>query len=116
MLLHFSKFIRSGIIKFPWNKTSRLRERSREAPANRIDSKGRAFTKGQQMDELIEQVVQKTGIPADQARKAVETVLAFLKSKLPDVVGGQLDQVVAGGAPGGVVDAAKNALGGLLGK
>ena len=36
------------------------------------------------MDELIKQVVQKAGVSEDQAKQAVETVLDFLKDKLPD--------------------------------
>lgn len=68
------------------------------------------------MDELIGQVAQKTGLPADRAREAVEAVLGFLKSKLPPAVGSQLDQVAAGGAPTGLGDLAGKALGGLFGK
>jgi len=37
------------------------------------------------------------------SRKAVETVLNYLKSKLPDAVGSQLDTAAAGGSAGGVV-------------
>jgi hypothetical protein len=67
------------------------------------------------VDELIGQVAQKTGLPADRARTAVETVLGFLKGKLPAAIGSQLDQVV-GGTPSGLGDVAGKALGGLMGK
>jgi hypothetical protein len=60
------------------------------------------------MDELINLVVQKTGISQEQARMAVETVLGFLKSKLPAPIAGQLDSALASG------DVMKN-LGGLAG-
>jgi len=67
------------------------------------------------MEELIAQVSQKTGLPADRAQTAVETVLSFLKSKLPAAIGGQLDQAVGGAGVAGLGDAAKG-LGGLFGK
>ncbi len=68
------------------------------------------------MDQLIDQVVQRTGISEDQARQAVETVLGFLKGRLPAPIASQLDSVVAGqGASGGgsLADQAGQALGGL---
>lgn len=67
------------------------------------------------MDELIGQVAKTTGLSADQARAAVETVLTFLKGKLPPAIGGQLDQALSGGLPAGLGDVAKG-LGGLFGK
>lgn len=71
------------------------------------------------MNELINQVVQRTGIPEDKARMAVETVLNFLKTKLPAPIAGHLDSVVGGGsgegsAGGGLGDVAGK-LGGMLG-
>ncbi len=55
------------------------------------------------MDELIKQVASKTGISEDQARKAVTTVLDFVKDRLPAPLAGQIDNVVSG--EGGVGDA-----------
>lgn len=72
------------------------------------------------MNELINQVVQRTGIPEDKARLAVETVLNFLKTKLPAPIAGHLDSVVGGGGSGegsgggGLGDVAGK-LGGMLG-
>jgi hypothetical protein len=66
------------------------------------------------MDELIKLVAQKTGISPDQARAAVETVVGFLKQKLPAPIAGQLDGVLSGGAAASADDALKG-LGGLLG-
>jgi hypothetical protein len=63
------------------------------------------------MDELTKLVMQKTGLGEDQAKAAAETVISFLKSKLPGPIAAQLDGVLGGGAAG---DAAKN-LGGMLG-
>lgn len=65
------------------------------------------------MNELINLVSQKTGLPPDKAKVAVDTVLNFLKSKLPPNLAGQLDKIAAGG------DASNNPLGdlgGLFGK
>jgi hypothetical protein len=67
------------------------------------------------MEELIKQVAEKTGFPADRAKTAVETVLTFLKSKLPGAIGSQIDQAVSGGNIAGLGDVTKG-LGGLLGK
>lgn len=67
------------------------------------------------MDELIKQVVERTGISEQQARGAVETVLGFIKGRLPEPLAGQLDGLVGGasGAAGGIAGAAGDVLGGL---
>jgi hypothetical protein len=51
------------------------------------------------MNELINQIAQRTGIGEDKARQAAETAIAFLKTKLP-AVGNQLDSLVHGGGIG----------------
>ena len=48
------------------------------------------------MDELIKLVSAKTGLPAEQAKVAVTTVLGFLKEKLPAPLAGQIDALLAG--------------------
>ena len=67
------------------------------------------------MDELIKLVTQKVGISEAQAKQAVETVLGFLKDKLPAPVAGQIEGVLKGG---GMPDAGGigKKLGGLFGK
>ncbi len=67
------------------------------------------------MDELIKLVSSKAGISADQAKVAVNTVLDFLKTKLPAPVASQLDAVLQGSSAGNIADAAKN-IGGMFGK
>jgi hypothetical protein len=47
-------------------------------------------------EDLIKRIVDKTGIPADKARSAAETVLSFLKDKLPGPVSGQIDNIISG--------------------
>ena len=63
------------------------------------------------MDELVDLVVKKTGISEEMARKAVETVLDFLKDKLPGPIAERLDDVLEGGSTGDLL----SGLGGLLG-
>ena len=65
------------------------------------------------MDELIKMVQQRTGIDETQARGAVDTVLGFLKERLPAPIAGQLDAVVGGGTPG--ASGGNDPLGGLGG-
>lgn len=71
------------------------------------------------MNDLVNLVAQKTGISADQARMAVDTVLGFLKSKLPEPLGGQIENLAAGGdgdaGEGGIIDRIKKGVGGLVG-
>lgn len=67
------------------------------------------------MDELVKLVASKTGMSESVARTAVETVISFLKQKLPAPVAGQLDSLLAGGGQdiaGKAGDALKG-LGGL---
>ena len=49
------------------------------------------------MEELIKQVTAKTGISEDQARSAVNTVVDFIKAKLPAPIAGQIDSAISGG-------------------
>lgn len=62
------------------------------------------------MDELIKLVAKKVKIDEKQAKLAVETVLNFLKDKLPAPIASQIDAVISG--KGGDV---LGDLGGLLG-
>jgi len=52
------------------------------------------------MQELIKLVAQRTGISEDQAKGAVETVIGFLKERLPAPIAGQIDGLLGGAAPG----------------
>jgi len=74
------------------------------------------------MDEIIRQVTERAGISEAQARTAVETVVGFLKTRLPAPIAGHLDSFTgggsageAGGAAGGLGDKAGDVLGGLGG-
>ena len=67
------------------------------------------------MDELIKRVAERTGMGEDKARTAVDTVVGFLKERLPAPLAGQVDNVLGGGAAGGAADKAGDMLGGLGG-
>lgn len=66
------------------------------------------------MEELIKMVAQKAGISTDQAQAAVDTVLKFLKGKLPGPVGSQIEGVLKGS--GVSTQSVSKKLGGLFGK
>ena len=53
------------------------------------------------MNELIQNIVQRTGIPEDKARTAVEMVVSHLKGKLPSPISSQLDSYMSGGGESG---------------
>ena len=65
------------------------------------------------MDELIKNVAKQAGISPEQAKAAVDSVLAFLKTKLPAPVFDQIKAVLSGKPVD--TNAVTNALGGLLG-
>ena len=66
--------------------------------------------------QLIEQITQRVGIPADKAQAAVETVVGYLKQRLPGPVASQLDNAVAGEEPGGGAAEAAKSLGSAFNK
>jgi len=72
------------------------------------------------MDELINLVTQRAGIPADKARTAVDAVLGFVKQKLPSQFASQIDNIAAGkpisDIPVGLGETAKERMGGIFGK
>lgn len=69
------------------------------------------------MEELIRQVAERTGMDEANARTAVDTVVGFLKDRLPSPLAGQIDGVLGGasGVVGGLADQAGSVLGGLGG-
>jgi len=64
------------------------------------------------MDELVKLVAQKLGIADDKAKLAVETVVGFLKKKLPGPLASQIDSALGAG---GLADKAKSFLKGFGG-
>jgi uncharacterized protein (DUF2267 family) len=67
------------------------------------------------MDELVKLVSEKAGISDSQAKQAVETVMGFLKDKLPEPIASQIESALTGGELPDLGDLGKS-LGGLLGK
>ena len=45
------------------------------------------------VQDLINQIVEKTGVPADKAQQVLGVVAGFIKQKFP-MVGGQIDSVL----------------------
>ena len=64
------------------------------------------------MEELIKLVAGKARIPEENAKIAVETVINFLKEKLPAPIDSKLDEIISGSSIDGLV----KGLGGLLNK
>ena len=67
------------------------------------------------LDELVNRVAERTGLPPEQARTAAETVIGFLKERLPAPIAGALDSAV--GQRGGENSSSGmlNQAGGMLG-
>ena len=63
------------------------------------------------MEELVNLVVKKTGLPKETAQTVVKIVIDFLKKKLPPQVGGTIDGFLSGK---GKVASATNLLADLL--
>lgn len=74
------------------------------------------------MNELIKMLVDQLGLDDAIAKQAVEMVIAFVKDKLPNVIGDQLENILDGEDDGGVMDQIANMVdsnsksgGGILG-
>ena len=69
------------------------------------------------MEELIKKVTQKVGISEAQAKSAVDTVVSFLKDKMPGSIGSQVEAFLHGnlGSASNLIDGLKGKAGGLLG-
>lgn len=69
------------------------------------------------MDQLVQQISERAGIPEDKARTAAQAAIEFLDGRLPAPVGGNLNRLLEGGGAGGLGDLGKMAggLGGMLG-
>lgn len=65
------------------------------------------------MDQLIQMVQDRAGIDASQARSAADTVIGFLKDKLPAPVAGQIDGLLSGEASAA---SPMDKVGGMLGR
>jgi hypothetical protein len=50
------------------------------------------------MEELVQELSQKTGLPQDKAQEDVNVIVSHLKARLPGPLASALDSVLAGGA------------------
>lgn len=67
------------------------------------------------MNELVELIVKKTGLPKATAEQVVKIVVQFLKDKLPDTFDALVDKVLVAGSDGKLDAAdAMNLLGGFF--
>jgi uncharacterized protein (DUF2267 family) len=66
------------------------------------------------MEELIKKVSERTGLSEDKAKTAIDTVVGFLKERLPAPIAGQVDNALTH-AGGTIVDKAGDLLGGIGG-
>ena len=70
------------------------------------------------MQQLIDIIVQKTGISQENAQKAAQAAIDFIKGKLPAPVASQVDAVLSGdmsGVAGQAGDMLKGKFGGIEG-
>jgi hypothetical protein len=71
------------------------------------------------VDELLKMLQDKANLSGDQAQKAIETVMGFLKDKLPGPIGDQVGKLLGGGdgeGAGGALGGIGDKLGGMFGK
>lgn len=73
------------------------------------------------MDELITKITEGTGLPPEQAKRAAEAVLEFLKARIPAPIASNLDSILCGGvktyeARGGMLGNATPELRSMFGK
>jgi hypothetical protein len=68
------------------------------------------------MEQLIKMVTEKAGISEAQAKTAVESVISFLKDKMPAGVGSQVESFVKGTGTTGSSGALGNTASGIPGK
>jgi hypothetical protein len=72
------------------------------------------------INEMVALLVQKTGLSQDKAQEVVQTVVTFLKTRLPAPIANHLDMVLNSNVNMGEVEAmeqkAASMLGGMFGK
>ncbi len=65
------------------------------------------------MDDLVNQVMSRTGLSQEQAQQAVDAVLSFVKEKLPEPLASQLDGLLSGDSGAAGLMEQLGSLGGL---
>jgi hypothetical protein len=70
---------------------------------------------GGAMDEVVRVVSEKTGLPPETAKVAVETVMGYLKRKLPGPIASQIEGALGNTGPSGEGGGLPGGLGQFLG-
>jgi hypothetical protein len=69
------------------------------------------------MNEIIQRLMDQTGLPEDKAMAAAETVMNFLKEKLPPSVSSQIETLMGGNTETtGVLSGMKTKMGEMFGR
>lgn len=70
------------------------------------------------MENIIKTIAEKAGITEAQAKLATETLVSFLKNKMPGGIGGQVETFLklGNGSTGGIGDKVKEKISGVMGK
>lgn len=70
------------------------------------------------MNEIVQRLIAKTGLSEDQASAAVQTVLGFVKEKLPAPLAAQVEGILGGGQAEETagVGGALGSIGGMFGR
>jgi hypothetical protein len=70
------------------------------------------------MESIIKMITEKAGISESQAKSAIDTVVGFLKDKMPGGIGAQVESFLKGGTGslGDVAGGLKDKLGDMFGK
>jgi hypothetical protein len=73
------------------------------------------ISKEKKMNELVNLIVKKTGLPKETAEAVVKIVIDFLKSKLPDTFDALVDKILVAGNDGKLdIADAMDLLGGFM--
>lgn len=68
------------------------------------------------MNDIIQRLVDKSGLSEEQAASAVQTVVGFIKEKLPAPIAAQVESIVGGAGGGEAMSSIGSAVGGMFGK
>lgn len=70
------------------------------------------------MENIIKTIAEKAGISESQAKLATETLISYLKNKMPGGIGGQVETFIklGVGSTGGVGDKIKEKITSAMGK
>jgi len=68
------------------------------------------------MDQLVQQIAAQTGLTTDQAREVVQTVVSYIKEKLPAPIAAQVDGFLNNQIADDIAQQAISGIGGLFNK